>query len=71
MALYVARLEGFVISYLQLDQARYQDMHGASIPRSNKNLVSAGLQEVDGENILQQITWMFQPQQEFLRQWIM
>ena len=66
VALYVDILEDFVISDLPLDQSWDQDMHGASFPRYYDNLVSTGLQEVDGEKILQQSTWMFQHQKEFL-----
>ena len=66
MALYVDILEDFVISDLPLDQSWDQDMHGASVPRYDDNLISTVLQEVDGEKILQQSTWMFQHQKEFL-----
>ena len=65
MALDVDILEGFGRSDLPLDQARDQYMHGASVTRFDENLVSAGIQEVDGESFFIKALGCFNPKRNF------
>ena len=65
MAFYVAILEGFVRYYFPLYQAREQYMHGASVPRSDENLISVGLQEVDGDFFCRKALGCFNPRRNF------
>ena len=65
MALYVDILEDFVISDLPLDHSWDQDIHGASFPRYDDNLVSTGLQEVDGEKYYSKALGCFNTRRNF------